>query len=78
MPKLVVALMRERPVPGKGPLLNMPLEKRVAYALDCLDAGDSSPAHQQQAREFLQKAREHLDHEDPGHRALLTRIDEAL
>lgn len=78
MSKLVIALMRDRPVPGKSSLLNMPLERRVAYAINCLDAGDSSPAHEQQAREFLQKAREHLDHEDPAHRKLLTQIDEVL
>jgi hypothetical protein len=76
--KLIIAAMRDRPVPGKSQLLNMPLDKRVEYALNCLDAGDTSPEHQSQAREFLTKARAHLDETDPQHKKLLTQIDEAL
>ena len=76
--KLVLALMRDKKPPGKGPTLDMPLEKRVEYAIDCLQAGDTGETHQAQAREFLHKAREHLDATDPGHTKLLNQIDEVL
>lgn len=58
MPKLIVALMRDRPVPGKSPLLNVPLERRVEYALNCIDADDES---KHEAVDFLRKVKDRLD-----------------
>lgn len=78
MAKLLVALMREKPAPGRDPLMDMTLEKRISYAINCLQAGDTGEAHEAQAREFLTKAREHLDASAPEHKALLNQIDEVL
>lgn len=78
MSKLIIAIMRDRPAPGKGPTLDMPLDKRVQYAINVLHAGDTGDTHLSQAREFLTKAREHLDSTDPDHGKLLNQIDEVL
>lgn len=58
MPKLIVALMRDKPMPGKSALLNVSLDRRVEYALNCIDADDES---KHQAVEFLRKVRDRLD-----------------
>ena len=70
MAKLIVALMRDRPMPGKSPVLNVPLERRVEYALDCIDAEHESA---DEARAFLRKVRDRLDNEH-----LQSRVDRAL
>ena len=61
--KLVIAMMRDRKPPGKGEVLNAPLETRVHYALQVIDAGEGGDAHVAEACAFLKA---HLqDIEDP-------------
>lgn len=70
MAKLVVAMLRDRPVPGKSALLNVPLEERVEYALNCIAADHDSA---EEARTFLHKVRGHLDNPE-----LSAKVDEVL
>lgn len=68
--KLIVAQLRDKPIPGKSPLLNVSLDKRVSYALDVIEAEES---HADEARNFLTKIMHRID--DPE---LQAKVAEAL
>ncbi len=69
MAKLLIALMRDRPMPGKS-RIDVPMEKRVQYAIDSIE-GDTP--EKDQAIEFLHKVKDRLD--DPE---LVAKVDQAL
>lgn len=58
--KLMLALIRDKQLPGRGPQLSVPLDRRVQYALDCLDAGRDEEA----ALKLLAWAAPRLDNPD--------------
>jgi hypothetical protein len=74
--KLIVAALREKGPPEKaGPVqVDLPLEARVSYALDCLDADSSHPEGKGgEALAFLRAVLPRLD--DPE---LQSRVESAI
>lgn len=65
--RLVVAALRDKPLPGHTAPLDLPLDRRVEYALDCLDCGHKREA---EALEFLRKVQARVD--NPHLSALIT------
>lgn len=54
---LIVALMRDKPMPGMKPAIDVPLDRRVEYALNCIDADTDAD----EARKFLAKVQDRID-----------------
>lgn len=68
----LISKLREARVPSKGAnKVHIDLEKRVQYALNCLEA--DMPEKADKARAFLQEAKSRLDNPE-----LISRIEEAL
>ena len=71
MSKVLIAVLRDKKVPGKSDGSSpIPLETRVKYAIDCIQADMPS---KKKAIEFLTKVKDKLDNPE-----LLSRIEEAL
>lgn len=70
MAKLLIALMRDKPLPGKSDVLDVSMDDRVKYALDCIEADGPEKG---QAIEFLQKVRDRVDNPE-----LSSKIESAL
>lgn len=67
----LISKLRETKLPRKSPEGgHIDLEKRVRYAIDCIEADMPS---KKKAIEFLTKARQHLDNPE-----LLSQLDKAL
>jgi len=71
MSKVLIAVLRDKKVPGKSaPDSQVPLETRVRYALNCIQADMPS---KKKAIEFLTKAKGRIDNPE-----LLSQVEEAL
>lgn len=68
--KLIIAAIRDKKPPGREAALDVPLEKRVHYAIDCIEA---NAPQADQAREFLRNVADRIDNPE-----LLQRIHTIL